>query len=308
MCLARDGLATRGAAGRPRDYTVYSNIHATPGLIAGCTSERDLQVASGMVEKGKVWQRASVAAALHRAPVLIFLVVLAEWCIGQPQDSNLNTAGTPRTCKPRLTVVKEIRTAGSAGWEFWENGGEHFLATANFWVCASAPLSCAQHAIVLHDTISTVSLQHMYPLAFELTARGQDGRDRQMGAESEVFSIASTSAVLGGLATKSIQKIKGKGAHGVDVFTAYGHKLLVVPSYYGCGQQPQAGPRESWKCRSTAVLEWRDMLGSFVEIATLGTHGPAQTDHYTDREGHHHLVVGENFANEITVFRIEEHN
>lgn len=127
-----------------------------------------------------------------------------------------------------------------------------------------------------------------------------------MGADSEVFSIVSSPAVLGGLATKSIQKIKGKGAHGVDFFTAYGHKLLVVPSYYGCGQKPQAGPRESWKCRSTAVLEWRDALGSFVEIATLGTHGPAQTDHYTDRDGRTFLVVGENFANEITIFRIEE--
>ena len=127
-----------------------------------------------------------------------------------------------------------------------------------------------------------------------------------MGADSEIFAVASSPAVLGGLTIKSRQKIRGKGAHGADVFTAYGHTLLVVPSYYGCGQKPQSGPRESWKCRSTAVLEWRDVLGSFVEIATLGTHGPAQTDHYTDQNGHAFLVVGENFANEITIWRIDE--
>lgn len=69
---------------------------------------------------------------MHRAPALIFLVVLVECCIGQPGD------GAPR-CKPRLTAVKEIRTAGSAGWEFWEHAGEHFLATANFWVCTYHP-------------------------------------------------------------------------------------------------------------------------------------------------------------------------
>ena len=127
-----------------------------------------------------------------------------------------------------------------------------------------------------------------------------------MGADSEVFSVASSPAVLGGLSIKSRQKIRGQGAHGADVFTVYGHTLLVVPSYYGCGQKPQNGPRESWKCRSTAVFEWRDVLDSFVEIATLGTHGPAQTDHYTDQHGHTFLVVGENFANEITIWRVDE--
>jgi len=191
------------------------------------------------------------AAAMVRQAALG--VALATCC------ATLGARAGSERCVPKLTAVKEVRTAGSAGWEFWAQGQQHFLATANFW----------------------------------------DGRSRDMSADSEIFSVAAAPGVLGGLTVKSTQKIRGKGAHGVDFFSAHGRELLVVPSYYGCGQKAQAGPRESWQCKSTAVLEWREVLGAFVEVTTLGTHGPAQTDHYTDRDGQPYLVIGENFVRSV---------
>ena len=168
-------------------------------------------------------------------------------------------------CRPKLTPVKQVRTAGSAGWEHFEAGGEHFLITANFW----------------------------------------DGKSRDMSADSEVFAVSADAGVLGGLSLQSVQKIAGKGAHGADVFTAHGELLLVVPSYYGCGQKRQPGAPSGWPCKSTEVLAWRAPARRFERIAQLPTHGPAQTDHLT-RGGETFIVIGENFANALTVWRIDK--
>ncbi len=77
-----------------------------------------------------------------------------------------------------------------------------------------------------------------------------------------------------------------------DVFTAHGELLLVVPSYYGCGQKRQPGAPSSWPCKSTEVLAWRAPARRFERIAQLPTHGPAQTDHFT-RGGETFIVIGE---------------
>ena len=175
-------------------------------------------------------------------------------------------------CSAALEEAAEVHTGGCAGFEaFQVDDGPLLLAVANFW----------------------------------------DGRSHDMGAKSKVYRV-SGSRDLGERVSLSLelsQAFSTKGAHGWDFFeTAHGDKLLVVPNYYGCGSTRGPTPEDA-PCRSTVVYRWqtgikkgRDSRGHFESLQTLATSGPGQTDHF-HRQNETYLIVGENFANQVAVYR-----
>ena len=136
-----------------------------------------------------------------------------------------------------------------------------------------------------------------------------------MGAKSKAYRVSASGG--GGervsLGLELSQSFGTKGAHGWDFFeTAEGDKLLVVPNYYGCGSTRGPTPEDA-ACRSTVVYRWqtapagnakgsRDPRGHFETLQKLATSGPGQTDHFR-RGNETYLIVGENFANQIAVYR-----
>jgi len=164
-----------------------------------------------------------------------------------------------------LREAASLATAGCAGFESFSVGGATFLAAANFW----------------------------------------DGSSHDMSADSVIYRATAAAAAGGALALEEVQRVPGKGAHGADFFESpRGERFLVIPSYYGCGSARGAADQAPDACRSTLVLRHDAAEGRFVEHQRLATSGPAQTDHFVTRGGATLLVVGENFADLVTVFAL----
>jgi len=128
-----------------------------------------------------------------------------------------------------------------------------------------------------------------------------------MGADSIVFKTYLSSTRE--LQIQEIQRIRGQGAHGADVFTTQnGARLLTLPFYYGCGSNrgPASGGAAANECASTLVMRWKQSVSRFIEVKRLHTAGPAQTNNFMARDGTSFILVGENFNDEVCLYRIDE--
>jgi len=128
-----------------------------------------------------------------------------------------------------------------------------------------------------------------------------DGKSADMSAPSILFTLSASPS--GNLTLSELQRFPTKGAHGWDFFSIpgeFGGSFLVTCNYYGCGSErgPALGP-----CKSTSIYRFREEEGRFVLFQELATAGPAQTDHIVLPSGEAYLLVGENFNDEVCVFR-----
>ena len=180
---------------------------------------------------------------------------------------------------PRIALREAagVATAGAAGFRFFRADGRPLLAAANFW----------------------------------------DGVSGDMGADSWVYELSLGGGGGGALSLRELQRVRGQGAHGADVIAVAspaGEQLLLltVPSYYGCGSARGPAPTGPDACASTLVLRWDSAAlreggvgrGAFVELQRLATSGPAQTNHFIARDGTVFLLVGENFNDEVCLYRL----
>jgi hypothetical protein len=175
-----------------------------------------------------------------------------------------------------LQEAAQFSTAGAAGFKHFESAGRQYLVAANFW----------------------------------------DGKSHDMSADSTIYSLKLSDKLL---LSQAFQKVRGKGAHGADVFTLKsGRRLLTIPSYYGCGSDRGPAPTGPGACASTLIMQWEESMGlgsgtgtetesgRFVELQRLHTAGPAQTNNFLTRDGTMLLLIGENFNDEVCIYRVEE--
>ena len=127
-----------------------------------------------------------------------------------------------------------------------------------------------------------------------------------MAAYSTLHSISEPAApaINPNLTLAPLQRFATQGAHGFDFFSTPSAHYLVVPNYYGCGSE--RGP-PSPTCSSTSILRYEGPSAQFVEQQRLGTAGPAQTDHLLTSTGAPYLFTGENFNDEVCVYRETAH-
>ena len=132
-----------------------------------------------------------------------------------------------------------------------------------------------------------------------LTANFWDGKSPDMAALSTLHALGD--AAGGNLSLQPLQHFSTRGAHGWDYFAAHGAAFAVVCNYYGCGSErgPAAGA-----CHSTTIFRHDAAAGALVEHQTLATAGPAQTAHLLTSAGAAYLLVGENFADAVCVYRL----
>ena len=98
-----------------------------------------------------------------------------------------------------------------------------------------------------------------------------------------------------------------KGAHGVDVFKKGSNDddndiFLSIPNYYGCGSD--RGPAKEG-CNSTSVFRFSSLEKKFILFQTIPTSGPAQTDHFILNDRSVFLIVGENFNDEVCLYKLK---
>jgi hypothetical protein len=171
--------------------------------------------------------------------------------------------------KPSCSLVHlvesaSLRTAGSAGFEFFSIGNENYIGAANFW----------------------------------------DGKSQDMSAYSTVSRVF-IDPTTNKLKLTEVQRFRTKGAHGVDVFNTNKNKddvFLSIPNYYGCGSD--RGPAKDG-CDSTFVYKYNNTDQKFHMFQTLRTSGPAQTDHFVLNDQNIFLIVGENFNDEVCIYKLE---
>eukprot|EP00961_Rhodomonas_salina_P067566 907603-Rhodomonas_salina.1 len=125
-----------------------------------------------------------------------------------------------------------------------------------------------------------------------------DGESQAMEAQSPIYTVSAQPG--GNLSFSKLQKFTTRGAHGWDYFKSHdSRQLLVVPNYYHCGSN--RGPAAD-SCKATVVYSWEG--SNFKVMQAIATAGPAQTDHFV-RNGETYLVIGENFNDEITIWRLD---
>lgn len=170
-----------------------------------------------------------------------------------------------------LVVASELQTAGAAGFAFFEIDATGYLLAANFW----------------------------------------DGLAPDMGADNVLYAIedgGDIADVVGApLRFREVQRIRGKGSHGADAFsTPAGQHYVTIPMYYQCGGGDVRGRvAEDAECRSTGVYRFSRERSRLVETQRLATSGPAATGHFTSPvDGFLYIVVGENFADEVSFWRL----
>jgi hypothetical protein len=170
-----------------------------------------------------------------------------------------------------LRVVSDLKTAGAAGFAFFEIDAIGYLLAANFW----------------------------------------DGLSGDMGTDNVLYAIdddgGEITEVGAPLRFREVQRIRGKGSHGADAFsTPAGQHYVTIPMYYECGGGDVRGRvAEDAECRSTGVYRFSRERARLVETQRLATSGPAATGHFTSpSDGFIYIVVGENFADEISFWRL----
>ena len=128
-----------------------------------------------------------------------------------------------------------------------------------------------------------------------------DGRSPDMAARSTLHALSADPRGGANLTLAALQSFPTRGAHGWDFFTHNASSFAVVCSYYGCGSERGPAPAA---CGSTAVLRHDAASDEFVEHQALATAGPAQTAHLLPSTGAAYLLVGENFNDEVCVYRL----
>jgi hypothetical protein len=128
-----------------------------------------------------------------------------------------------------------------------------------------------------------------------------DGKSPDMAARSTLHALSADPLATGNLTVAALQSFPTKGAHGWDFFTHGAASFAVVCSYYGCGSERGPAPAA---CRSTTILRHDAASDAFVEHQALATAGPAQTSHLLTSTGAAYLLVGENFNDEVCVYRL----
>ncbi len=127
-----------------------------------------------------------------------------------------------------------------------------------------------------------------------------DGVSAHMEAESRVYSVSTKGSVAKGSMTLSnFQNIRSNGAHGVDFFEFRGDRFLVVPNYYG--------NHVDVYCWSSQVDDFSDAGqekgGRFRFVGEIAAKGAGQTDFF-ERDGRGYIVVGENFAEFVSIYEV----
>ena len=163
-----------------------------------------------------------------------------------------------------LRVAAEVSTAGASGFAFFEIDGDAFLLSANFW----------------------------------------DGTSGEMSADNVLFSVSERGGVE--LELRETQRLPGRGGHGADAFaTPQGQHYVTIPFYYGCGGGETRGRvAHDAPCRATGVYKWDRRKKILIETQRLATAGPASTGHLITRDGAVYIFVGENFADEVSFWRL----
>ena len=205
------------------------------------------------------------------------LHLLSALCIA---GSLVLLVGCRGAAPPRVSLVSvaDLPTQGCAGFKHFALNGSSYLAIANFW----------------------------------------DGVSHGMAAKSELVRIDAALQSSDEVLTFShVQSFPTKGAHGWDYFEAASSirdqlstsiHFLTVPNYYGCGSD--RGPAAD-DCHNTIVYRAsshhsRHQPVEFKLHQSIGTAGPAQTNHLITSSGQAYLVVGENFNHEVCLYKLQQ--
>jgi len=130
-----------------------------------------------------------------------------------------------------------------------------------------------------------------------------DGKSNDMSAYSTISNVSIDSSNK--LKLTEVQRMRTKGAHGVDVCKKGSNDddiFLSIPNYYGCGSD--RGPAKEG-CNSTSVFRYSNLEKKFLLFQTIPTSGPAQTDHVILNDRSVFLIVGENFNDEVCLYKLQ---
>ena len=76
--------------------------------------------------------------------------------------------------------------------------------------------------------------------------------------------------------------------------------MLVIPSYYGC-ERGDSGSA----CSATHIYyNWDPISLKFVDTLSVVSSGPSQSDHFTTASNVTYLLLAENFASQLSVYRL----
>jgi hypothetical protein len=136
-----------------------------------------------------------------------------------------------------------------------------------------------------------------------LSANFWDGISKDMSATSHLIQlhIEIDSNRIESYDIK--QSYNAKGAHGVDYFTIGSNSFMIIPSYYGCNQHDS-----QLECFSTIIYIYNDNTNQFDVHQQIFSSGPSQTDHYETSIGEYYIVIAENFANKVTIMKMNQNN